>query len=150
MRYRSLRMLKNISTLFIVCALRCRALSFNSSIQRMNDILMMIQFQKVFNNKCEIIFFGQADAREEKRRKATDGSDRTIASFVALNKTLCVCSRKLKLMNDTRQKPPGNVELAAEHQSFFCARMHQEMRFSLPYTVVVILGGPIMHCLVQN
>ena len=52
---------------------------------------------------------------EEKRRKETDGSDRTIASFVALNKTLCVCSRELKLMNDTRQKPPGNVELAAEH-----------------------------------
>ena len=54
---------------------------------------------------------------EEKRRKETDGSDRTIArSFVvALNKTLCVCSRELKLMNDTRQKPPGNFELAAEH-----------------------------------
>ena len=56
--------------------------------------------------------FGKADARG----KETDGSDRTSArSFVALNKTLCVCSRELKLMNDTRQKPPGNVELAAEH-----------------------------------
>ena len=50
-----------------------------------------------------------------KKRRANDGSDRTIVSFVAVNKTLCVCSRELKLMNDTRQKPPGNVELAAEH-----------------------------------
>ena len=103
----------------IILLLLTQGAPSNSSIQRMNDILMMIQFQKVFNNKCEIIFFGKADARG----KETDGSDRTIArSFVALNKTLCVCSRELKLMNDTRDKNHQGTLNQLRNISPFCAR----------------------------